>query len=465
MARENKEWHPEFLKYMDFIAAHPNYKGLPIRKKRDGTWSWFAPKQTEYGQERIVWCENKARELGFPIEPGVYANVMREIHPTKYKVCQTCGKVMSIYYYYPSAMLIKAIKKEFGVEYTEVTHINDVWDDLLRRGNGNAQIAAFFIQKGGLALNPFTAKKAEVIDALELACRNEGKKLLSPGAMSNFPDRFDGFHTYNRCCRAKQDKGRSKENLKSYTKDRRAYEYWSDGNIHAANQFMGSQFFKNTSADHIGPISLGFVHDPAYLQPMAGSDNSSKRDRLQLEDIETILETQRRTNIYPMSWYSRLIWEYICKNYKAYPASVSGIYRDALKQNMSDFMYILYVILECCSTSGMDFLEEALLKPKYEYFNYTYHFNAKGEITQCEPRHFTDRNENEMKRFKRIAFDSVREYNDKRNRNVKPDLTPYEKALLHHLCHDILNRQDVPANKERLVHIVETVEKRLIDTL
>lgn len=151
-----------------------------------------------------------------------------------------------------------------------------------------------------------TSEKDDIIDALEYACRKGNKKCLGPGAMSNFPDRYDGFHTYNRCCRATQDKGRSKENLKSYTKDRRAYEYWSDGNIHAANQFMGSSFFDGISADHIGPISLGFVHDPRYLQPMSSGDNSSKRDRLQVVDIERIIETEQRTGVYPMSWQSTL---------------------------------------------------------------------------------------------------------------------------------------------------------------
>ena len=48
--------------------------------------------------------------------------------------------------------------------------------------------------------------------------------LLSPGVMSNAPDRLDGFHSYNKCCRAKEDKGRSKENLNKYGEDRRAYE-------------------------------------------------------------------------------------------------------------------------------------------------------------------------------------------------------------------------------------------------
>ena len=54
--------------------------------------------------------------------------------------------------------------------------------------------------------------------------------------------------------------------LKSYTKDRRAYEYWSDGNIHG-QPIYGSPFFNNISADHIGPISLGFVHDQDIYNP------------------------------------------------------------------------------------------------------------------------------------------------------------------------------------------------------
>ena len=56
--------------------------------------------------------------------------------------------------------------------------------------------------------------------------------------MSNAPDRLDGFH-YNRCCRKKTDKGRSDANLASYSKDRRAFENWSDGNWITANMLMG----------------------------------------------------------------------------------------------------------------------------------------------------------------------------------------------------------------------------------
>ena len=363
MPREERKWHPRFLNYMKMIVNHPNYRGLRIETKADGTYSWIATAQSEVGKARIAWCEAKAKELGFPIQAGVYADVMLAIHPTKWKVCQTCGREMSLYYHYPNANFLKSLNSTFGTDFTDCDHIHDIWDELVANGTSEIDIARFLIAKGSLTLNPTTATKDEVINALEYACRKGNKKCLGPGAMSNFPDRYDGFHTYNRCCRATQDKGRSKENLKSYTKDRRAYEYWSDGNIHAANQFMGSSFFKGTSADHIGPISLGFIHDPRYLQPMSSSDNSTKRDRLQYEDIEKIIETERRTGVYPMSWYSRLIWEHIRANYRANPGKVAGLYRDALKQNMANFMFILWTVLDRCPNNGEEFLARAFLEP------------------------------------------------------------------------------------------------------
>ena len=48
----------------------------------------------------------------------------------------------------------------------------------------------------------------------------EKKSMLSPGVMSNAPDRLDGYHSYNACCRP-CDSGRSKKNLSTYGQDRR----------------------------------------------------------------------------------------------------------------------------------------------------------------------------------------------------------------------------------------------------
>ena len=369
---------------------------------------------------------------------------------------------MSIYYLYPNSIFLKKINDTFHCQYTECDNISDIWDDLIRKGYKENKIKSFFVESINADFDVENKNKKEIIELLEEQCRKGYKKILGPGAMSNFPDRYDGFHTYNRCCRSKEDKGRSKENLKSYTKDRRAYEYWSDGNIHAANQFMGSSFFNDISADHIGPISLGFVHDPRYLQRMTNGDNSAKRDRLSFKDVEKIIETEAKTGICPISWQSKLIWEYIKENYVRNKHKISTIYRDALKQNMANYMFILKNILERCHNNGRIFLVESFLKDKFDCFNYSYKFNSNGEIISKEKRHFTKRNEKEIERYVRIAIDSIYDYNDKENRNKKEDLTRKEKEVLFCICLDVENNSDFVKSKKKITSLVEEIECRLI---
>lgn len=464
MAKQERIWHPHFLQYMETIINHPNYRGLAIEKKADGNYRWIATAKSAIGQSRITWCQNKARELGIPIQPGMYADVMLAIHPTKRKVCQTCGKEMSLYYHYPNHHFLNGLNRTFDTKFTDCDHISDIWDTLVASGVPSFKVAKFLIDKGDLDFSPYDNKE-DIIDALEYACRKGGKACLGPGAMSNFPDRYDGFHTYNRCCRSSQDKGRSKENLKSYTKDRRAYEYWSDGNIHAANQFMGSKFFAGTSADHIGPISLGFVHDPHYLQPMLGGDNSAKRDRLQLEDIQKIIITEHRTDVYPMSWYSKLIWEHIKKNYSTNTHKIAGVYRDALKQNMANFMFILWTILNRCPENGKTFLIEAFLAPNFSNFDYSYQFNELGEIVRKMPRHYTDRNKNEAMRYCRIAIEAVYDYMDKDNRHLNPDLTTTEMKFLSRICDDINDSINQNILKSKIKELMVMIQNRAITHL
>lgn len=462
MPRFERTWHPDFTEYMEMIVGHRNYRGLSITRKNDGSLSWVTTGNSEMGKQRKAWAENKAQDLGYPIQPGVYASVMREIHPDKIHVCQICGSRMSIYYYYPSVHFLSALHRQFGMEFSECDHIGDIWDTLLEAGNPEADLIRFFREKFGLD-RTIPNTKFDILNACEYLCRVEGKRLLSPGAMSDFPDRFDGFHTYNRCCRAEQDTGRSKENLKSYTKDRRAFEYWSDGNIHAANMFMGSDFFAGRSADHIGAISLGFVHDPRYLRPMSGGDNSTKRDRLLPEDIDEILDVERRTGVYPMSWYSARIWEYIKANYQQHPELVPITFRELLKQNMANFMFVLYSILESCGEAGEDFLLETLIRPKYEFFAHTYEFNASGEIIMQTARHFTERSSNEVERFTRIAFQSVYDYNDKDNRHISPALTVGEHRALADLYRQICAGRQTYSDAFAFLHeLMGAIQDRLI---
>ncbi len=192
---------------------------------------------------------------------------------------------------------------------------------------------------------------------------------------------------------------------------------------------------------------------------MTGGDNSAKRDRLQIEDREVIKERYSKTNVYPMSWYSKLIWEHILKNYQKHPERVSSYYRDALKQNMANFMYILWCILEKCHC-GEEFLENKLLSQHYKCFNYSYSFNENGEIISTTPRHFTDRNQDEMKRYKRIAFDSVYDFQEKENRNTKNDLNKDEQNALSSFCKELSNSNYDESYKD-LVLLVEQIEKRI----
>lgn len=439
MAKREKNWHKAFIDYMEEIVKHPNYKGIPYKRKDNGDISWIAAKKSEIGQARIEWAQAKAKKLGFSINPGVYAKVMLEIHPTKIKPCQICGKEMSLYYIYLNSSLVRTFNKKYNVELSETDSIFDAVKILKDQGTNENEIKNFLIKKFGLA-DTISDSMDKIIKSCEYTCRNGNSKLLGPGAMSNFPDRLDGFHTYNRCCRSKEDTGRHKENMKTYNKDRRAYEYWSDGNIHAANKFMNSDFFAGTSADHIGPISLGFKHDPLLLQRMSKGDNSSKRDRLLYEDIEKIIEIERENpGFSAISWFSEEIWMHIKRNYKNNIHDIE-LYRDMLKQNMANFMDILWIIKERCGDNGIKFLIEYLLKPKFKYFSYSYSFDEYGKVSETSERYITDATRKEIDRFIRVAFEAVDDYHEKENRNLKTDFDSDDMKLLERICIGINNK-------------------------
>ena len=462
MALSEKMWHPNFVKYMEFIISHPNYGGLAIDYDKEGSPRWIATAKSQTGIQRIEWAKQKAKELGIPIKPGVYAKVMHAIHPTKMKACQICGVSMSINYVYPNASFAKSIRQLFSIDIGIYDSIYSVWDSVISAGYRKLELISLINEKFGTSYTESDSKDV-ILEECETLCRLGGKAHLGPGAMSNFPDRYDGFHTYNRCHRSAEDKGRSIENLRSYTRDRRAYEYWSDGNIQAANQFMGSGFFKGSSADHVGPISLGFIHDPRYLRPLGVSDNSIKRDRLSVEIINEVLDIQKKTNIYPMSWYSSLVWNYITANYLNNLDKIAGDYRNLLKQSMSNYMYILGQILNL-SGNGSDFLIQSVIQPKKQDFMYSYKFDNLGNIINATERNRTERASGEFARFARIAIGAVHDYNTKANRNLSPKLSEVNDRTLDAIIKEV----DMGKYSEAFMllrKLVEDVQKQLISNL
>lgn len=428
-----RSWHPKFIEYMKFIVNHPNYKGLAINKTTD-SYGWVTTKQSEIGKKRLDWANQKAKELNIKEEPGYLRKIMFEIHPTKMKVCQICGKTLSLDYIYLNKSFILSLKKKFNYNFNELDSIYDVVHFLKNKGIDENTLKIYLI-----TIFYIDSKTDDSINVIIKNCIKKcvegSSKYLGPGAMSNFPDRFDGFHTYNRCCRSKEDTGRSKENLNTYNKDRRAYEYWSDGNIFAANKFMKSNFFIGASADHVGPISLGFIHDPRQLRKLNKRDNSAKRDRLQYNDIIELEKIEDINNICVINWYSDLIWDYIKHNLDK--TSNLEIFRKMLKINLQYYMELLWNIVNKCGNKGKNYLIRNFLEPKYNDFKFDYEFNELGQIISKTPRHETEASRKEFDRFVRISFESVYEFHEKENRKTNIHFTPKQMININMICNMI----------------------------
>lgn len=411
-----KNYSKQFKDYMEFIVNNKNYYGLPFEYKKNGDIKWVASPKSKIGIKRQKWIDDKAQELGLdPKKSGSNAKVALKIHPTKEKPCQICGKTMSLYYVYPSKNFIKFLEKNYNYIHNTYNSIYDIIKFLRDSCVSENNIKDMLSKKAKLKLNANNLTMDCLINNIELNCRLYNSKLLGPGAMSDYPDRFDGFHSYNRCCRSTSDKGRSAANLRLYGKDRRAYEYLNDGNIVAANNFMNSDYFKNSSADHIGPISLGFVHDPHFIQKMSSSQNSSKRDRLYFKDFNKLKDIEKDQNINPSSWYSSQIWSDMKKHVKN--NKDLALYRNKLKINLCNFMEILWLIK---NNNGEKFLKENLIYPKIKYFKYNYKFtnNQTGEYKKYKKK-LSKQRKKEIDRFIRVFFKSIEDYHEKDNRRSK----------------------------------------------
>ena len=102
---------------------------------------------------------------------------------------------------------------------------------------------------------------------------------------------------------------------------------------------------------------------------------------------------------------------------------------------------------------------------QYDCFNYSYTFNRLGEIVSEKPRHFTDRNQYETARYRRIAIEAVYDYNDKDNRQLDQNLSKSELGVLYGICSDIAEHGYSDDYKNRLIRLVESIEAAAIRSL
>lgn len=445
--KSNIEASEKFLQYEEEIASHPAYAGMPDLRHDDGSIQWEAPSNRGSGKfqfthdKRYKWWMNKATEIGISTEENQWiSKVAKQIHPTKQRPCKICGRVMDIRYCYLSSNFIKRVNKlpfyNNELNLNELTHILDFVSSFIN----------IFGEAGYTSL-PKLLSCSQVKNIPSLPhdltiwiswIKNEyipkEPSMLGPGAMANPPDRLDGFHTYNRCCRPVADKGRSKENLASYSSDRRAFENWSDGNWIIANKLMGfinsnsdikNLHCANTSednihprpcnADHIGPISLGFCHRPEF-QLLCTSCNSAKNNRMYYSDVKHLISIESQ-GIPVTTWYATPIWQE-CKyrvNDKESALRLSRIMRD----NRNIAMNLLFKFAE---QNEFMFLLSLL---NLHYADYEYFIDSNSVIIDKHivsasfskvPSTLRYVNTQKIRKI-RVAFSSLYEYVSKDNRN------------------------------------------------
>ena len=431
-------YHPNFDKYVEMIVAHPNYKGLYFDRNKDGRVNWVVTGKSEKGKKRQQWWDNKCKELGVPIQKGCYAKVARMIHPTGKHGCQCCGMERSIFYEYPTIRTLKKLNSLFNLHIINQTDYT-IREFVQRFCNTEQQLKnlADFLKL------PIPKNKKELIDVIYEQLVKKGSSYFSAGVMCNPPDRFNGFHSYALCCRKKNDTGRHDDNMKTYTQDRRAYEDWSDGNYNLANRLMGEfhkyppmkcpvcGHIKEMTADHIGPISLGFCHS-IFFAPMCKSCNSSKNNRFTKNDVDKLLLLEEK-GFQVISWHSKYIWDKL--KYSIKNDSDAKIASSIMAKCHQNILYILSLIY---SETGRDFLMK-YLHP--EFSMYDYHFKEFNPLDLSSLKIITKPLDSKNKRknqerYIRIAFESLENFSKKENRKnyylIKKDsleLKPIIKAI------------------------------------
>jgi len=407
MEEISRKNHPNFTEYQEFIVAHENYKGLHFRRKENNEIVWVAPKVTHDGKLRDIWWKDKAKKLKIEIKVGFYVKVAVIIHPTKIHTCQICSKSLRVEYVYPNANTLKKINQIFNADFQSFN--KDIFEiiEAIPSELENWKIV-FNLSKNEQITDYQGLKKWLQTEQVD----KSSKSFLSPGVMSNAPDRYDGFHSDGNCCRSKSDKGRHKENMQRYGQDRRVYENWADGDWKQADRLMSMFRSVGLSADHIGLISLGFCHRPKF-HSLTREENSAKNNRMSFDDVKVLI-TDENSGEQVISWHSKYLWDSL-KN-KVQNDNDALKLSKFMRQNLHYILGIFSLIYE------QDFKEFLMQFLNLEYSNYDYKFpdfQPDGTFIETIKTEKKGKNqENNKERYIRVAFESLENYKNKKNRRV-----------------------------------------------
>lgn len=449
-----RQWNANFVKYTENIVLNSNYNGLFYERGKDGKIKWVVTGKSEKGKERRKWWDKQCKKYGIKIEAGAYAKIALLIHPTKQHTCQICGKELSIEYVYPTKRLLVKINKYFDISFKPFSlNIFEIIDELVDDSESIEKFKQIFKISKELILSKSALKRY----IQEQFVDSSTKGLLSPGVMSNSPDRFDGFHSDGACCRSNSDKGRHKNNLQRYGQDRRAYENWADGDWKMADRLM-SEFRKHgVSADHIGPISLGFCHRPKF-HPLTRAANSAKNNRMNLADVMVLIEDEKKEQV--VSWHSKYIWDELKGKVQSDKDAIK--LSDLMRKNLH-YVLILFSMIE---EAGYGAFLETFLNPQYSFFDYSFEgFNPKtGTYKKVVTKNLTGKNQqNNIKRYIRVAFNKLKEYKNVENRKVNiwksKDVDVLVDKIFNHLKKGDFEKANLEINNT-LKFLAEIANKR-----
>lgn len=479
MPRQNDyEANQLFLEYEENIVNSPIYAGMPDARREDGSIQWEAPSNRSGGEyqfthdRRLTWWKNKAAEIGVnTTENHWISKVAKRIHPDKLHPCKACGRVMDIRYRYLSLNFIKRVRAlPYYNDELELNELTDILDFIPRFTDMFGSKAFASLPKLLRCTHFSTASITQLNLGENLNAWEEWisdhyvpsePSMLGPGTMSNAPDRLDGFHSFNRCCRKTADKGRSRENLASYTSDRRAFENWSDGNWIEANQLMatirndavlktlpcandpdpantGSVHKRPCSADHIGPISLGFCHRSEF-QLLCTECNSAKNNRMSYNDVSHLMDVEEKGTTVT-TWYATHVWQR-GKNLVINDDTAKQLSR-VMRDNRGIAMQLLHRVKE----KGEYLFLVSLLNLDYANYRYEageepYSVEDSYVSAEYEARPSVQQYVDIQKARKiRVAFEALEEYAQKENRNdldYETVETP-EISLLEKQMYDVL---------------------------
>jgi len=227
--------HEKYISYMVMIVKHPHYKGMPNAITSEGRINWqvSSGKSTSFYQfyeARKKWWQEQADKLNLPgtgNSDSRFSIAARLIHPTQLRPCRLCGRELYIGYRYLNKLL--ANKWNGLTDGDQFKFLDEIVEAakklklLIGPKKFEEEITAVFSER---------QKKESLSNNIDTFFENTAhlrSNYLSPGFMSNPPDRLDGFHDYGLCCRKSKDPGRSDLNLRSYNHDRRTFKWWAQG--------------------------------------------------------------------------------------------------------------------------------------------------------------------------------------------------------------------------------------------